>query len=172
MLLMTLDESKQALGVKDLDQYLSSSNVVATKRKSYYLPKTSADQTILARAISAFVLNLGESWVQITYWNNDLDSNQELFYGYRKGHGDNRSLAEASIYLFKPGEAEELGSILCMALYFAWDVRLFDSGPTYLVLFNNDGFVDYKTTSSIFATGVEQEFSISGLQIVHKEHLP
>lgn len=165
MQLLTVGESKQLLGVKDVDAYGSLSKLTDGKVKSYYLPKLSADQTVLARAISSFVLGLGQCWMQITYWHNDADSNQELFYGYRKGHGDVRSLAEASIYLFAPGDEEVLSSVLCMVLYFSWDARLFNWGrsPTYLITLGNDGFVDYQSASERFMTGIEHEFSLLGL---------
>lgn len=160
MQLLTMEESQQLIGINDIYAYVSRLN---SKVMSYHLPKVSTDQTVLAREISSFVLGLGQSWLQVTYWHNDPDSNQELFYGYRKGHGDVRSLAEASIYLFAPGDEEVLSSILCMVLYFSWDARLFNWGPTYLITLDNDGFLDYQSTSESFSTGIEHEFSLLGL---------
>ncbi len=165
MQLLTVEELKEVIGTNDLDSYVAISEHVNRKCRSYYLPKSSVDQTVLASAISNFVLTLGQSWMQITYWHNDAESNQELFYGYRKGYGDLRSLAEASVYLFVPGDEEALASILCMVLYFSWDARIFNSAPTYLITLDNDGFVDYCSTSEVFSTDIEHEFSMLGLTV-------
>ena len=131
--------------------------------KSYVLPDKAAVMTMLAKGLSALVLQENESWLEITYWHNDLEANQDLFYGYRRGQGDTRSLAEASIYKCAQADAGALSSILSLVLYFNWDARLLDHNRTYKIRISHDGFIDLHSTSEQFAKDAESEFELAGL---------
>ncbi|MGA7913586.1 MAG: hypothetical protein WCA00_00015 [Candidatus Acidiferrales bacterium] len=131
--------------------------------KSYLLPLLSKAQTILARRLSRALLARGESWLQITCWNSDSDSNLEMFYGYRKGRGEARELVEASVHRFSPDEIEEMASILGMVFYFLWDARIFGRDQTYQVLTSNDEIIDYATCSHPLSLELEREFSHLGM---------
>jgi hypothetical protein len=168
MFLTSASEVEAELGLKEMDKYLWSSGWQNVERQTFYLPTSSAGQTLVARTLSTVALGLGECWFQITYWHNDpLSANQELFYGYRKGHGDDRSLAEASVYRFSPNEVDKFFSILCLVLYFAWDARLFDASRTYFIRVDNDGFLDYETRSDAFKSAAAMEFPLMGLKPLH-----
>ena len=164
MYLTSAHEFEETLGLTELDKELWFSGSTQLERNSYHLPSSTAGQTLVARTLSSVVLGLGEGWMQITYWNNDLDANQDLFYGYRRGHGDSRSLAEASLYRFAPADVSMLFSILSLVLYFRWNARMFDAGQTYFVRVDNDGFLDYATISERFRNAAAEGFPLMGLK--------
>jgi hypothetical protein len=110
------------------------------------------------------VLQKEEAWLEITYWHNDIEANQDLFYGYRKGHGDSRSLAEASVYRFSSREIPELFSILSMVLFFSWDARLLDKERSYLIAVSHDGFLDFDTSSESFLHDAESALELAGIK--------
>lgn len=165
MYLTNVEEFEETLGLGDIDKGLWLSKSQQQEEKSYYLPSTAAGRTLVARIISSVLLGLGESWLEITYWSNDPDVNQDLFYGYRKGHGDSRSLAEASLYRFEPGDFSILFSVLSLVLYFGWDARIFDTSRTYVVRVDNDGFLDYVTNSERFKNAADNEFPLLNLKL-------
>jgi hypothetical protein len=119
---------------------------------------------MLARNLSELVLEKEDSWLEITYWHNDLEANQNLFYGYRKGCGETRSLAEASVHHFSSLEIPELFSILSMVLFFAWDARLLDKDRTYLIAVSHDGFLDFDTSSESFLRDAESALELVGIK--------
>jgi hypothetical protein len=164
MFLTNAKEVQEELGLKEMDKYLWSSGWQNVEKQTFYLPTSAAGQTLVARTLSNVALSTGESWLQITHWTNDYDANQDLFYGYRRAHGDNRTLAEASVYRFSKSEEEMLFSVLCLVLYFNWDARLFDAGRTFFVRVDNDGFLDYETRSDAFKSAAAIEFPLMGLR--------
>lgn len=161
MLVMGVHELAVTMGTERIDDYFTVLD--STKTVCYRIPNTVRDQTVLAKSLSEVFLR-SETWLHITYWNNDVDSNQNLFYGYRRGHGDGRSLTDAPVYKFNMGETSELSSILSMILYFSWDARVFDLSRSYLVTISNEGFFDSKTSSDMFSEELEREMSLLGLK--------
>jgi hypothetical protein len=160
--IMNVTEAAQRLGNMILAKSIALRSPGKLLSKSYYLPSEAVRQTLLARSIARIVASGGPCWLQITYWNSDADSNQHLFHGYRRGMGDERTLADASVYKFFADEESYIATILSMVIYFAWDARIFDSDLSYQVRVNNDGFLDFEATST-FGNAIEHEFSILGL---------
>jgi hypothetical protein len=147
MKLMSALEVAQLHDVSSADACFRLKSDKPTLEGSAALPLESTSQTILAKEISELLLAQGCCVFEMTYWHNDLESNQDLFYGYRRGYGDERSLSEAAIYQFEVEDHTMLSSILSMTLYFRWDARASDAGKTYILLLSHDGFVDYKAYS-------------------------
>ena len=147
MQLMNFAEAAEQLGMKSLetDRVLITQAVTS---KTYYLPAAAVDLTIISRSIGEQLTSFGPCCLQITYWSNDSDSNQQLFYGYQKGWGDERLLREASVYRFDREDGPFLASILSLVLYFGWDARIFDTDLTFEIRVNNDGFLDYESVGT------------------------
>ena len=162
MQLMDVTEAAEQLGMKTLERDLSLRGPKLVTSKTYYLPTSSAALTIVSKTVGERIASLGPCWLQITYWSNDADSNQELFYGYRKGCGDERSLADASVYRFDAHEGPFIASILSLVLYFGWDARIFDADLTYQISVNNGGFLDYESTRTD-GDSIGRELSLLGL---------
>jgi len=162
MELISTSEAAEQLGVKELVKNFTLQGSSELLSKIYYLPVATADRTILARSIGKVVAAEGPCWLQITGWSNDDDSNQDLFYGYRRGYGDQRSLAEASVYKFNSEDAHCISSVLSLVIYFGWDARIFNFELTYQVRVNNDGFLDLEWTS-VSGRAIEEELTVLGL---------
>jgi hypothetical protein len=155
-------EKELGLSEASTDGWWPDSNSVISK--TYALPSRSVEQTMLARNLSELVLQKEDAWLEITYWHDDIEANQDLFYGYRKGCGDTRSLADASVHRFSSREKPELFSILSMVVFFSWDARLLDKERTYLIAVSHDGFLDIDTSSESFLHDAESALELAGVK--------
>jgi hypothetical protein len=164
MFLTDMQSVDQLLGLSEMDQHRWFEGKENLTGKTFDLPASAADLTTLARSLSNLTLGVGEAWVQITYWQNDFEANQDLFYGYRKGHGDTRSLEEAAIYQFAPEDAAPLCSILSMVLLFSWDARLFDMDRTYFFGITHDKALNFDTCSAAFEESADALFYYAKLR--------
>lgn len=147
MKLMGAAELNRLHAVSSADECFRLAGNGAKSKGSALLPEEAASQMILAKEISELLLENGVCLLEMTYWHNDLESNQNLFYGYRRGCGDERSLSEAAVYEFGAEDHAVMTSILSMTFYFRWAARVSDARKTYLLSFFHDGFVDYDAYS-------------------------
>ncbi|MGA7342036.1 MAG: hypothetical protein WBX18_15630 [Terracidiphilus sp.] len=160
MKLMNEREASRLLGYADIDSLLASNLTQrGSKAVQYKLPGQSSKQTVLAKFLSALFCGEESCWVQITYWHDDSDANQDLFYGYRSGRGDARSLRDASVYNFSPEDANRFISIVSMVLYFSWDARVFDASGTFSINISHDEVIDCFVLSPVTLEQLISEFS-------------
>ena len=146
MVLMTEGEASVAFGRESLKITLQE-YWKAHKTESFRLPMESQSQAALAEHLALVLFPAESCWVQISDWAFDGVGDNDLFYGYRRGHGDTRPLIEAAVYSFSPEDADRFSSIIGMVLYFGWDAQIFDSKLTYVMNISNDEFVDLSTDS-------------------------
>jgi hypothetical protein len=146
MVLITEAEASGALGLESLKITLRE-YWKARKTESFRLPTWSQDQAALAEHLALALFPTEDCWVQISDWAFDGVGHNDLFYGYRRGHGDTRLLIEASVYRFSPEDADRFSSIIGMVLYFGWDAQIFDSRLGYVINISNDEFIDLSTDS-------------------------
>lgn len=161
MMLMSKEEASQTLHFDKLDNVLlSRDRSQKFDHSSCYLPKESSVQQVLAERLAYVFCRENECWVYVTDWNASPTSMcYELFYGYRTGRGDQRLLAEASVYKFLPTDAEYFMSVIGMIIYFSWDAWIFDAKLTYLVNISNDGIIEYSAESHELKNQLTAEFS-------------
>jgi hypothetical protein len=117
---------------------------------SFELPLSAAHQTAISKRMPfLFFELLGKDsiWLEMTHWTNDSDSNIDLFYGYRKSHGDARTIREASLYKFEPMDSDAMASIIGMVLYFNWDATLFDEQKTFKLMLSHDRALDFTSSA-------------------------
>lgn len=139
MKVMSKEEEAAVSNVESLDSaILSQQGLGAT----FKLSRFARAQTILASKLAAILCDQRGCWVEITYRNDDEDSNLDLFYGYRTGMGEDRKLADASVHRFLPDDRVQFASIVGMILYFSRDARIFDDGEAYRVNISNDEMLD------------------------------
>jgi hypothetical protein len=146
MMLMTEGEASVALGLESLKIALQE-YWKTHKTESFRLPMESQSQAALAEHLALVLLPREGCWVQILDWAFDGVGHNDLFYGYRRGHGDTRTLIEAAVYNFSPEDADQFSSIVGMVLYFGWDAQIFDSTLAYVMKISNDEFIDLWTDS-------------------------
>jgi hypothetical protein len=66
------------------------------------------------------------------------------FIRYRRSFGDQRLLMEAPVHVFEPTEDEAVVSVLSMALFFLWDVWVFDFAGRWLLGICHDGWFEVR----------------------------
>jgi hypothetical protein len=160
MKLMNEREASRFLGYADIDTLLASKKPQrGSNAMQYVLPKQSSKQTVLAKFLSALFCCEKSCWVQITYWHDDSDANQDLFYGYRSGRGDARSLRDASVYNFSPEDANQFISVVSMVLYFSWDARVFDADGAFSIDISHDEIINCTVLSPVAVEQLASEFS-------------
>jgi WD40 repeat protein len=148
MKLMNEQEASRLLGCTNVNSFFTSNlNKPGAEALRFKLPREAARQTILAKYLATLFCSENPCWLQITYWHDDSDANQDLFYGYRSGRGDVRKLQDASVYEFSPDDANQFISIVSMVLYFSWDARVFDPDEAFFINISHDEFIDCVVSS-------------------------
>ena len=92
MVITSEAEVENALGLSQIEPRTWFPVGASVASESYRLSSVAAEYTMLAKGLARAILQCGKAWLVITYWHNDLEANQDLFYGYRKGHGETRDL--------------------------------------------------------------------------------
>lgn len=158
---MNKEEASKSLKWGDLAASLTSLwKAHKGDRMTYELPREAASQTILAKRLSLHLCEGSGCWAQIRDWGAFPNAiNYDLFYGYRLGHGDRRSLEEASVYAFGSADTDHFVSIISMALYFSWDVWVFDSHETWVLEISNDETIEFFAEASELRTQLTSEFA-------------
>ena len=128
---------------------------------TYSIPTDSGKKTALARLFAYLLLRNSNVCVYVSGWGVWGSAvNLDLFYGYRRSFGENRTLMEAPVHLFERCEADTFVSILCMAFYFVWDAWVFDTEGKALVRISHDEWLEVRTDDDEalkeFATELEK----------------
>ena len=169
MKIMSEEETSIELGRDQLASQLLSYWKAHQKTVSgYSVPTRSSVQTILARRLAGLLCREGGCWIQITNWNSGPNSNLDLFYGYRTGLGETRSLAEASVHYASPDEKDQAASIISMIFYFGWDAWIFDKQGTYLVDLSNDEIMEFTTDSDALRNALSSHLLDLGMSALDR----
>ncbi len=154
-------QAEDVLGQGALDVYLQSYwNANYADVATYKIPRDTGAQTILAKRLGAVAFEVVGCWVQITYWSNGDDVNQDLFYGYRKGNGSDLSLKDAPFHRFFGNEDAQFISIISMIFYFSWDAWVFSNDFSSIVRISNDETIEVLTASEILKRKLSSIFGI------------
>jgi len=160
MELMNEQEASGLLGCADVNSFFTSGLYRPdSKMLQFWLPREASGQTILAKYLATLFCCENPCWLQIPYWLDSSFANEDLFYGYRSGRGDSRSLQDASVYKFTPEDCEQFTSIVSMVLYFSWDGRVFDAEGTFFINISHDEIIDCVVSSSNSLELLVSEFS-------------
>jgi hypothetical protein len=124
---------------------------------SYFLPKDSGAKIALSRTIASTFLEQGPSLLWITdtkTWPSS--SHIDLFNGYRRSHGEMRTIEEAPLHSFETnGDLNAFISILCLGLFFVWDLEIISRDRAIAVTVSHDEWLEYR-----FAKGHENVIPI------------
>jgi hypothetical protein len=120
---------------------------------SYILPKDSGAKVGLARVIANTFLDRGAALLWITetgVWPSA--EHMDLFTRYRLSYGETRPVREAPVHVFEsPHDREAFIGILCLGLFFVWDVEVVSQDRSLAVAISHDEWIEYR-----FARGHEE----------------
>ena len=162
MKILTKENASEMLGGKPLDTFvIELSNRLHLVGDTYSIPPDSGKKTALSRLFAYLLLRSPNVCIYVSGWGVwGSSENLDLFYGYRRSSGENRTLMEASVHLFERSEEDTFVSILCMALYFVWDAWVFDTQGKALLRISHDEWLEVRTDDEDarkeFATELEK----------------
>jgi len=136
-------------GSSTIHEWLMKTRALPQYGRGFAIPKDSGAKTALARLLTAIFASLQnlEVILFISEWGVWPSSeNMELFDSYRLAKGEHRELQEAPIHRFTSATDPALTGILCLALYFVWDVELFDLEGKCSVSLSHDEWLEIRTT--------------------------
>lgn len=141
---LTKDNAGRMLGAEKLDVFVSRlSSRLHLVGDRYQIPPDSGRKTALSRLVAYLLLRSRSVCIYISGWGVwGSSENLDLFYGYRRSFGEDRTLMEAPVHLFERGEEDTFVSILSMALYFVWDAWAFDTEGRALVRISHDEWLE------------------------------
>lgn len=146
MKILTRENASEMLGGESLDTFVSElSNRLRQVGGPYSIPGDSGAKTALSRLFAYLLLRQSSVCIYVSGWMVwPSAENFDLFYGYRRSFGENRTLIEAPVHLFERSEEDAFVSILCMALYFVWDAWVFDVEGKALVRISHDEWLEVR----------------------------
>lgn len=147
MKILTKENAKEMLGGKPVDVFLNElSNQLELVGDAYSIPADAGRKTALSRLFAHLLLRNPNTCIYVSGWGVWSSSeNLDLFYGYRRSFGENRTLMEAPVHLFEKTEADSFVSILSMAFYFVWDAWIFDTEGKTLVQIGHDEWLEVRS---------------------------
>jgi hypothetical protein len=147
MKILTQENAKEMLGGKPLDVFFSElSNQLELVGDAYSIPADSGRKTALSRLFAHLLLRNPNTCIYVSGWGVwGSSENLDLFYGYRRSFGEDRTLMEAPVHLFEQAEADTFISILSMAFYFVWDAWIFDTEGKALLKISHDEWLEVRS---------------------------
>lgn len=112
---------------------------------NYRLPKDSGMKVGLARLIVNLLLDHGPFclWVTATgIWSSS--EHLDLFDRYRLSFGEHRNVQDAPVHLLEEGDRAAGISLLCLALFFVWDVEIIALDRLIAISVSHDEWMDVR----------------------------
>jgi hypothetical protein len=159
---LTTENASEMVGGKPLDAFLKElSGRLRLVSEAYSIPPDSGSKGALARVFAHLLLRAPSVCIYVSGWGVwGSSENLDLFYGYRRSLGEDRTLMEAPVHVFRPSEEAAFISILSMVLYFVWDAWVFDTGGKAVVRISHDEWLEVRTDDAKarkeFAAGLEK----------------
>lgn len=166
MKILSTHEACSILRTESLSGFVSSlSDRLPDRLTAYSIPADSGVKCSLAKLFSNLLLTEGPAFIYVTGWGIWPSSeNLDLFDGYRRSIGVDRSLNDAPVHLLETSDKPAFVSILSMVLYFVWDAQVFDERGTALVTISHDEWMEIKTAHRRIATEWSKELDLMELE--------
>lgn len=162
MKVLSKGDASNLLKVDAIDTFVDQLSVrLRPVGGAYSIPPDSGAKTALSRLFVYLLLRNSSVWLYVSGWSVWQSSeNLDLFYGYRRSHGEFRPLIEAPAHIFESTDSEALISILCMVFYFVWDAWVFDDQGKALIRISHDEWLEIRAgddeTIEEFATHLKK----------------
>ena len=109
---------------------------------SYLIPVDAGKKNSLAQLITNNFNFAKEGCFWVTgYGIWPSCENYDLFDGYRKSLGENRSVSEAPAHIFLWDDSKQLCSLVLISLYFFWDAILIEGGFEVVFVISHDEII-------------------------------
>lgn len=168
MKILTKEDAREMQGGKPLDIFLSElSGRLQLVADTYSIPPDSGRKTALSRLFAYLILRSPNVCIYVSGWGVwGSSENLDLFYGYRRSFGENRTLMEAPVHLFERTEEDTFVSILSMALYFVWDAWVFDTEGKALVKISHDEWLEVRSDDEKARREIATELEKYGIPLL------
>jgi hypothetical protein len=168
MKILTKENASEMLGGEMLDTFVSQlSSRLRLVGDTYSIPPDSGRKTALSRLLAYLLLRSPDVCIYVSGWGVwGSSENLDLFYGYRRSFGENRTLMEAPVHLFERSEEGTFVSILCMALYFVWDAWVFDTEGKVLVRISHDEWLEVRANDEDARKELASELEKYGMSVL------
>jgi len=172
MKILTASDAAEVLGGKPLNTFLSElSSRLHLVNDTYAIPPESIAKTHLSMLFAYVLLRRNpEVYIYISDWGmwGNLER-LDLIYGYRRSHGEYRTLIEAPVHLFDLSDEAAFVSILSIAFYFIWDAWVFDTEGKALVQISHDEWLEIRTDDEDTRKEFEALLNRFKLRLLHGE---
>lgn len=157
MKILTKENASEMLGGKSLDAFITQlSSQLQLVEDTYSAPVNSGVQIALSKLFAYLLLRDSPVCLYVTCWGIATE-HLDLFYGYRRSHGEKRPLIDAPVHLFERTDEDAFISVLCMVFFFSWDASVFDLAGRSLLQTSHDGWLEVRTSDEALVKDVAVE---------------
>jgi hypothetical protein len=149
MRIVSLEEAASLVGTTDIQSFFECGSwQYPDPVPSYSIPRDSGGKVHMARVIARAFMDNGPALVWVTgtgVWPSS--EHMDLFNGYRLSTGDARKIEEAPLQLFGTDDVDALVSILCLGLFFVWDLEVIALNRSLAATISHDEWFEYRVGS-------------------------
>ena len=157
MKILSKDHARDLLSGTPLETFIAQLfGELRLVRGTYSAPNASGVQIALSKLFAFLLLEGSQVCLCITGWGIGTE-HLDLFYGYRRSHGEKRPLIEAPVHMFERADEDVFISILCMVFFFSWDASIFDISGKFLLQTSHDGWLEFRTNDGALFRDVPVE---------------
>ncbi|WP_321469932.1 hypothetical protein [uncultured Paludibaculum sp.] len=112
---------------------------------NYRLPKDSGKKVALARLLGNLFLDHGPFFLWVTgtgIWSSA--EHLDLFDRYRLSFGEHRTVHDAPVHMLEDGDRAAAISLLCLTLFFIWDVEIIASDRSVAISVSHDEWMEVR----------------------------
>jgi len=146
MRILSIEEAQNLYGTTELGAFFSNVDwQYPAVVPSYFLPKDSGAKVAVARALTSVFLERGPSVLWITntkVWPSS--GHMDLANRYRQSYGETRSVEQAPVHSFENNDRAAFVSMLCLGLFFVWDVEIMSLDRSTAVTLSHDEWLEYR----------------------------
>jgi hypothetical protein len=168
--ILSKEDATELLNGKSLDDYISElSGQLQLVKGAYSTPTSSLKHIALSNLFVYLLFRDSPVCIYITGWGVATSMDVlDLFYGYRRSHGESRPLMEAPVHVFEPIDHDALISVFRMVFFFFWDAWLIDLAGRSLLRLSHDGWLEVRARDESIIKEVAVELKDYDISLLHR----